>query len=148
MRHVRALSMKATGRLSVAVLAAAAVGAINMPAANASSGGGCAAANGSTTVCISASGSHLEPDYYINNSAGTCSSVAVWVDDLNDNSLTIWSDSTVNSGCVTGHHGPWALDSSNTSGGVVNGHRYVAYMQINGSSGTAKLESPAETLSY
>jgi hypothetical protein len=124
-------TLKYMMRLSVAALAIAAVGVFDLPAANASTGGGCPAANGPTRQCISASGDRLEPDYYIDSNGGHCSNVSIWVDDVTPSKpVRIWTDQSVNNGCVTGHHGPWALDSANTNGGVANGHIYVAYMSI------------------
>jgi hypothetical protein len=128
MRYLGSQFPKSMMRPAVSVLFATAFTAMAIPTAHASSGGGCNT-NNQITACISASGDRLEPDLYVHTSSG-CSHVSIWVDD-ETTSRTIWRDDTVTDGCAVGHHGPWALDSANTSGQVVNGHKYQATAEFN-----------------
>lgn len=134
-------------RLAAAVLAVAAAGALGTATADASpasSGGGCT--NGSPIrACISASGSHLEPDLYVINNSG-CSYVSVEV--LNAaNGAIAWQDDRVNNGCAPGIHGPWALDTANS--GVADGGTYYTVATMVFTNGTSAMAiSVNETLSY
>ena len=134
-------------RLSAVVLAAAAAGALGTATANAapaSSGGGC------TTGfyiegCLSASGSHLEPDLYVLNNSG-CSYVSIVLYNAG-NDATIWQDANVNNGCAVGIHGPWALDTANSN--VFDGATYYAKATIHFTNGSSEgAVSPNETFSY
>jgi hypothetical protein len=139
--------MTFASRLAAVALAVATAGALGAATANASaasSGGGCATGS-HIKGCISASGSHLEPDLYTLNNSG-CSSVGIEV--LNaSNSAIVWQDDVVNSGCTVGIHGPWALDTANSS--VVNGGTYYTVAWMNFTNGTSnQVISQNETLSY
>lgn len=132
---------------SVVVGVSSLMAGVNAPAARASSGGGCwSEGNTQVSACISASGSHLEPDLYVLNNSN-CQSVEVIVADITSNKV-IWSDDNVTSGCTLGVHGPWALDSANTDGGLVSGHEYytTVYMILaNSSVYDVGAVSPTET---
>lgn len=148
MQHKRILSSKSMMRSATSVAFAAAFAVIGIPAAHASSGGGCNT-NNQITACISASGNRLEPDLYVHTSSG-CSHVSIWVED-ETTSRVIWTDSTVTNGCAVGHHGPWPLDSANTSGQVVNGHKYQTTAEfdlVNAPHGNPAAVSGVLTLSY
>ena len=135
-------------RLSAGVLAVAALGALGTATANAapaSSGGGCAKQT-HIEGCISASGSHLEPDLYTLNNSG-CASVGIEVVDASSG-VPVWQNDNVNNGCALGIHGPWALDTANS--GVQDNHTYytVAWMDFTNNSLPEQVLTLNETLSY
>ena len=127
-------------RLSVFVLAVAAAGALGTATANASTGGGCLTKDG-YSACISASGSSLEPDYYSLVDNG-CIGIEVQVLDANGGKL-MWEHNAGSAGCTVGKHGPWAVNSGNSS--VVNGGSYITV--VSNEDGSVAV-SPSETLSY
>ena len=135
-------------RLAAVALTVAAAGALGTATANAapaSSGGGCLTWGGYFSACISASGSHLEPNFYTTNNAN-CASVTITVIN-NANNAVVWEDDAVNNGCALGIHGPWALDTANS--GVTNGGSYAVIMYMTFKNGTNQGGwSPNETLSY
>jgi hypothetical protein len=136
-------------RIAEAVGTASALGTAT---AHASSGGGCNDGGGSgysyVVACISASGAKLEPNLYVLDNSPPCTSVSIWVNNANENQLTVWSDQTVNNGCALGIHGPWPLTSANTPG-IVDGDTYYVYVRMNFRSGGYELlESPTEVLKY
>ena len=144
MRILASRTTTFVSRLSAVLLAVAAASAVGTTTANASSGGGCAT-GAHLESCISASGSHLEPDIYVLHDSG-CSYVSVEV--LNaSNGAIAWQDDQVNGGCALGIHGPWALDTANSS--VANGGTYYTVATMTLTNGTSDMTiSHNETLSY
>src|SRR6266568_6701595 len=114
---------KAISRICAVVFAVAAIGAIDTSVASASSGGGCKDIDG-LSACISA-GANLDPDIYTPTRMATnpCLQIRVQVIDLTTN-RTAWTSPDGNNYCNAGHHGPWALNGSNTGGVVKHGDNY------------------------
>ena len=130
-------------------MAVATIGALGTATANAapaSSGGGC---NSDVYVeaCISASGSHLESDFYTLQNNSRCKVVSILVIDAATGDIVKQFDG-VTGGCALGHHGPFGLDS--TDPGIVNGHSYYSEAVYNFTDGgpSARVPSPHEIFSY
>lgn len=123
MHQTGSLWTKAISRICAVVFAAAAIGAIDTSVASASSGGGCKDIDG-LSACISA-GANLDPDIYTPGrmASNPCLQIRVQVIDLTTNQ-TAWTSPDGNNYCNPGHHGPWALNGSNTSGVVKHGDNY------------------------
>lgn len=107
-------TMKIRRSLSALGIAATALAgvALSSGTASASSGGGCGITQGNVAACVSAMGSLVNYDFYVNYVPSNCTKTTETITDLDSG----WAR-TVTDSCYTGHHGTWSTPG-------VNGHRY------------------------
>lgn len=128
------------GVASLAVAAAATMGAVLMPGtANASTGGGCATFSGAGDTlepCISASGHYVEPDGYIIKNTGCASAYLQLFNEVDGTVLA-----THNVGCSLGHKGPFPYLGT-------NGQKYETRLWTQDSDGIVIISTLSWSLSF
>jgi hypothetical protein len=132
--------MKNRRIISASAVAAIALGTTVFAAsvASASTGGGCGVTRGNVAACVSASGSHVEPDLYITSVPSNCQFVVFEL--IDDSRGAVVLKETVS--CKAGHSGPWAFAG-------INGHYYKTWAQMTTTSGALfPSTSPTLQLAY
>ncbi|MEV6949843.1 hypothetical protein AB0N07_49755 [Streptomyces sp. NPDC051172] len=113
----------------------AATGLLAATPASAASGGGCDPYGSGIAACISASGSDVLPDFYINVLPAHCQSVEFTLWDITANTR-VWSTGVA---CKDMHGGPWHIHAT-------PGHAYDSELVVQ--TGATQPTSSTSPISY
>lgn len=122
-------SLKKLVRVAAPVVAVPLLALLVAAPANASTGGGCGWVENGTQACVSADGSDVVADFYINGAPRGCVGVDLWV---YDNTQDTYFYKFLQ-GCSNGHYG-WYTETPNADGledfPGINGHQYSSQISV------------------